>query len=68
MGAAPARAGGHGCLVIQVTRVSSPEASYSFRRSLHYLPHEELVELFTRAGLSDLRPLEVPAEHYQVFT
>lgn len=50
------------------TRISSPETSYSFHRYSHYLPHEELVDLFTRAGLSDLRPLEVPAEHYQVFT
>jgi SAM-dependent methyltransferase len=50
------------------TVVSSPAATDTFHRHSHYLPHSELVALLERAGLGQVRPVEVPGERYQVFT
>jgi SAM-dependent methyltransferase len=50
------------------TVVTSPDAVASFRRRSHWLPHDELVALLTRAGLGHVGPVDVPGERYQVFT
>ena len=50
------------------TVVSSRGVVHRFRRLSHYVPHDELVELLTRAGLREVGPVEIPGERYQVFT
>ncbi|MCA1187229.1 MULTISPECIES: class I SAM-dependent methyltransferase [unclassified Saccharopolyspora] len=41
---------------------------YEFERRSHYLPHEQLVAVLEKAGLSEVNREVIPGEHYDVFS
>jgi len=43
------------------------DATFSFERKSHYIPHAEFVALLTDAGLQDIGRVEIPGERYAVF-
>jgi SAM-dependent methyltransferase len=50
------------------SRLRVDDATYDFERRSHYLPHDELVALLLRAGLTDVHEQQVRGESYTVFT
>lgn len=50
------------------TRLTVDGTTHEFSRRSHLLTEEQLTELMTTVGLTDVRRLEIPGEHYAVYT
>ncbi len=49
-------------------RISIDGATHSLQRRSYYLEHEELIDMLSKSGFTDIQKIDIPGEHYAVFT